>query len=389
MNKLRVKIILESTITKIIAIVILVVVLLLAIILPSVIATINRPEDALTAFNRDATSGTREAFVSKVLNSKEDEFTPGDNVLEVTNNESMIRAVSRNADTVGYVSFGTIATFDENGKAVLKDGAAKNINFASMYNSKQNTPIRPDKENIKNGDYTGQRYFNIFLRVDKESKDHLITEYDFNTNTINQDVSSLSDNLKASYFFYNWLIHSSEAHDFIETETGELPFASTSVDFEILNNKDYIDEYINQTKLTSNQLKLQIVGSTSASTLITELGDIFENDINTLYGANTVDVILATNGSGDAFKREVPGVDNSYIGLQSRQPKEQELNSWGYDVISNDVYNAFAIDAILVIYNDSKWKDNYYFTSESLEKLYTSNEYVVWDEVFTQEGGGA
>ncbi len=379
-TKLRLKIIWESTITRVMLIILLIIALLLAIILPSTLSA--RPKDSVTAFNRDATSGTREAFVEKVLQSDMDDFSPGSNVLEASNNESMIRSVERNRYSTGYVSFGTVAEFDKDGKAILKESMNPNkIGFTTL------DGIDPDKENILSGDYSGQRNFNMFFRVKKDSNEYNITNYDFNTNTITTDVSSLSDTLKASYLFYNWALYSTEANDYITNESGELPFNSSTIDF----TADYIKTYVDNTNLNSDKIRIEIIGSTSANEIAEGLTKIFEDDINTIYGSNSIEFVIATNGSGDAFKTTVPGVDEPYIGLQSREAKATELSSWGYDGIDPKTYHAFAIDAILIIYNKEHLGDKtikYDVNHEDLNNLYESNDYIQWENVFKPFAGG-
>ncbi len=387
-TKLRLKIIWESTVTKVALIVTIVFVLMLAIILPSILNA--RPKGSVIAFNRDVTSGTREAFVEKVLEQDPDEFSPGKNVLEASNNESMIKATLKNEYSTGYVSFGTVAEFDETGKAVLKDGIdSSKLSFATL------NSVSPDKANIIDGTYSGQRNFNMFLRVENESPDYAITTYDFENNTMIDDVSSLDDSLKASALFYNWIIYSQEALEVFENgypeldidPSGELPITTDRY----VMDEDYLNTYIKNTQITDDHIRIEVVGSSSASAVMEELSEVFEHEVNSIY-SDSLEFVIATNGSGDAFKKSIPGVENSYIGMQSREAKDEELSNWGYDSVDDLTYHPFAIDAILVIYNNEHLSNedkqtSYNVTSEDLNNLYQSNEIVMWEDLFTKGGG--
>ncbi len=370
--------------------------LLLAIILPSVLTRV--PEGSVTAFNRDATSGTREAFVEKALEpeGKGDglttkTWTPGSNVREVRNNDAMITFVKRQTNSIGYVSFGTIADFDKDGNPVMKKTANKNVSFATF------DGILPTKDNILNNNYEAARNFNLFFRAKKDSSEYEVTKYNFEDDSFSGDVTKLDniknkDDLEASYLFYNWVLHSSEATDVIDKgydadePTGEISMPGVKYDF----GKDKVDSYINTIGINKNkeQYMIEIVGSTSATALMTELMKEFDKDISNYYGLseNRLKLQLATNGSGDAFKATVSGTDRPFIGMQSREAQDNELSNWGYESVDASTYNPFAKDAILIIYNNNGVplaKDEYLnIDSQSIYDLYTNYEYYTYEDIF-------
>ncbi len=373
--KLKLKIIWDSKITKVILATFSILLLAMAVILPSALTA--RKTGQLIAFNRDATSGTREAFIEKVLGEDPDEFTPGKNVLEASNNESMIKSVIKNKYSVAYVSAGTIAELGED-SLTIKDKYVGNVGVAGYED------VMPNLTTISNGEYAPQRNFNAFFRVEEGSEEAKIVDWQ------TEDVTGLDDNLKASYAFYYWFQYSQEAHDFINqgseiayTDRGRIPITW-----------DNFEKYWDKTELESKDIRIEIVGSSSAQATMHELTDYVLEKVNEQYPDTNVQFIIATNGSGDAFKETVPGTTGAdYIGMQSREAKESELESWGYDETnSSDFYMPFAIDAILIIYNTkglANPEQEYYVTEEAMNRLYTVNDVVMFEEVFFPTGGDA
>ncbi len=408
-TKLKIRIIWESTITKIILTCSIVVILLLAIILPSILT--SRPNGSILAFNRDATSGTREAFVEKVIepgdwdedyneyeegaNFKE-VWSPGMNVREVRNNDSMITFVQREKNSVGYVSFGTIAYFDEEGNPFLRtdrDGM-DNISFTSFEG------VVPTKEAVLSGEYSASRNFNLFFRVNEDSNEYQITNYDWSNDSIDSESLSAinsvdnSNDLKAAYFFYNWILQSEEAAQIIN-ESGELSYSSFDDERGLWFNEDgeseKLDSYIDQTGLNvKNNILIEIVGSTSATAVMTDLTNEFDQIVSDKYDLSDEQLkfVLATNGSGDAVSTSSPaGTDHPFIGMQSKDQDYSGLSPWGESYLNDEtgeynskVYSAFAKDAILIIYN----------TESSLNGVslseYKPTELDVWGA--TPEEGG-
>lgn len=374
----------EKTSTKVILAITIIVLIILAIILPSILNA--RPKGSLLAFNRDATSGTREAFASKVLN--DEEFSPGKDVREVKNNDAMVHDVANNNNSVGYVSLATIASFDESGEFKFNDGVSKNINYSTL----DGTPIT--EESISTMTYGASRTFNSFFRVKKDSTESQILNYDFSTSTYTgESLVEESNELKASYLFYSWVNQSTQASEFL-TEEGFFPASDSTIDF----TNDVFINYATNEDIDLNlddELRIEIVGSTSAKEAIVDLSKEFEETILSIEPEIDMEFIIATNGSGDAFKETIPGATNAYIGLQSRSASESELSKWGWDDISesdgkysSDVYNSFIIDAILMIFNSESDEEGvkYTTTPEQLNKLYTNEDkdiFYSFDDIFT------
>lgn len=389
--KLKLKILWDSSILKVFLVLILFALIILAIIIPSIINP--RPKNSIIAFNRDANSGTREAFVNEVLdyNNRSYSFSPGFNVREVKNNDSMIRSVSSNKNTIGYVSFGTVAYFDNDGNPHLKqEYIDMNLNFA--YFSEDDNKISPTLENIQNKIYPS-RNFNAFFRVQKNSDEANILDYDYqywlnlseNNNNyefrVNEIYEMNNDTLKASYLFYSWLIYSTEAEEFIEN-LGEIPYSTDErIDFTPLMFEKYVDD-VNMN--LENEIIVEIVGSTSAYSITRELSNVFKNEINEYFSYDNFKFSFSMNGSKDAFSENVPGTISPYIGLQSREASDDELLSWGWNIDNQKNYFSFVIDAILVIYNT---KDNIsndeilYVNSDSLNKLYSDDKYYEYNDI--------
>lgn len=421
-TKLRIKIIWESKITRAIIAGIFAAAILLAIILPSILN--SRPKGSILAFNRDATSGTREAFVNETLEWDDEtngEWTPGSNVREVRNNDSMITFVQKQENSVGYVSFGTVAEFLEDGTPVMRTdrNGMDHVSFATF------NGVLPTYDNIKNNDseggYSSSRFFNAFFRVKQDSKEYSITNYDWATgskegvdldyiNTIDE-----SNDFKAAYLFFNWFSKSEEALEIIN-ENGEIPYSvieendqsrtswfdgDLNEDGETTFDNSIADTYIDNMGINHDeQVLIEIVGSTSATALMTDLTKEFDKVISEAYGLEEKDLkfVIATNGSGDAVKETVPGTDHPFIGMQSKNQSADGFSEWGDYLVDGEydknVYDSFAIDAILIIYNNENvdLKEDQYLnvTSDSLRELYTDNHYMYADDVFTlNDMGGA
>ncbi len=85
----------------------------------------------------------------------------------------MITFVQREKNSVGYVSFGTVAEFDEAGNPILRDRpGAENISFTTF------NGVVPTYDNIMTGEYEAARNFNLFFRVVEGSAEAEILNYD-------------------------------------------------------------------------------------------------------------------------------------------------------------------------------------------------------------------
>ncbi len=390
-TKAKMRIFFDSTIVRIVTAIFMVFILILAIILPS--ALTSRPKGSVLAFNRDASSGTREAFVKKVLDVDDDLWTPGSNVREVRNNDAMITFVQREKNSVGYVSFGTVAKFLDDGTPVLKERpGAENISFTT-YNG-----VVPTKQNI-NGtgpeEYEAARNFNMFFRVENGSDEYSITGYDWDTNTIGDvNLSTInsvenSNDLKVSYLFFNWVTRSAEAYNTID-DSGEIPFSSvwegngeTSREEWFNWGSSPIEKYVENMGVKNEHITIEIVGSTSCTSVMTELTHVFDEVVSERYGLGEkdLDFVLVTNGSGDAVKDVIPGADHPFIGMQSKDGKFE--GEFGYEMDGSEVmydtnvYTSFAIDAILMIYNIDGMEDKYNINNPEGDLLNMNRDDIV------------
>ncbi len=401
-TKSKFKIFLEGKTLKIIISILVIASILVVIVVPSIMT--SKPKWAAISFNRDATSGTREAFAEKVLEVNANEFSPGTNVREVKNNESMIKSVVKNEHSIGYVSFGTVANFTPKGHAYVKDQYKdKDINYATI------DGVSPDKDNLKAaGNYEAKRNFNSFFRVKNNTDESKILNWDWNDPVFNgpSTLKGLNNDLKASYLFYSWMDSSKQAEKILNTES-EVPTQNNKIDF----SDALVENYINDVNLNLNkEVKISIVGSTSARKVLDLLStDIKDKSFIYLaknnWGFKNIEFEKATNGSGDAFKDSIAGATDPYIGLQSREPKSSELKKWGWDSDHSKVYVPFAIDALLVVYNTKGLNDPLVTDPELRKKykkhrnlkgskkileLYQSNDWVRFDEILTliNKGGG-
>ncbi len=409
-TKLRLRIIWDATITKVILIVTLVVLLVLAIVLPSILTA--RPDGSILAFNRDATSGTREAFVEKVLQTDKKTWTPGSNVREVRNNDSMITFVEREKNSVGYVSFGTVAEFDEAGNPILRTdrNGMDHIAFTEYEG------VAPTYDAIFSGEYGAARNFNAFFRVVEGSNEYQITNFDWASMTIDDasleavNTTGHANDLKAAYLFFNWIQSSTEAYEVIE-ESGEIPYSPTESNggtrIDYFNTDDWgssvVDTFVTTMGIHKDeQILIEIVGSTSATALMTDLTNRFDDEVSEAYGLEEDELkfVVATNGSGDAVSETVPGTDHSYIGMQSKDQSADGFEGWGDYLVDEEynekVYASFAKDAILIIYNTSNLSQELKdviassesgllnVEKETLYDLYTYNEYMYYEDLFIE-----
>lgn len=398
-TRVKIKIFIGSKTFKVILSIFSIMVLSAVMVIPSILTM--RPKWSAISFSRDATSGTRQAFVEKVLLSDPKEFSPGANVREAKNNESMIKLVVNNRNSISYVSFGTVAHFNQNNEAALKENFnKKSINYATLGG------VEPNRENLKNGSYPATRDFNIFLRVDKESEESELLnstwdgkESEF-TNPKSESLKKIDNNLKASYLFYSWAYLSNQADELLKIES-EVSSTNPKIDF----TPEIVNSYVDAVALDKDaKIMIEIVGSSSARKVLDLLstdrdksfGNIAEND----WAFSKIEFIKATNGSGDAFRKTIAGTINPFIGLQSRAPGEIELSKWNWTkengVSDKDEtkkpYNNFAIDALLVIYNTKSLNDKVRRNIEieigdgkspnTLNNLYSLNEFMGFNEIF-------
>ncbi len=385
-TKTHIRIFVESKLFKVMIVIITIISISGIIIIPSLLTA--TPDWAAISFNRDATSGTREAFADKILDTDPDTFSPGKNVREVKNNESMIKSVIKNKHSIGYVSFGTVAYFDleDEGMSHIKEKYEDSpIQYATI--NGVNPQLDPNTHELNN--YNAKRNFNSFFRVEKNSNEAKFLDSSWGTTFDNpNDLTTFDNDIKGSYLFYSWMNYSNEAADLLLKES-EVPSSTKRIDF----TDDLVNDYIDDVELNVDErIKISVVGSSSARKVLdllsTEVeGESFKYIAEENWGLSNVEFEKATNGSGDAFKESIAGTTDPYIGLQSREPKEGELLSWGWNYEDvNTPYIPFAIDALLVIYNTKGLDDDANIHrningSDEIYKLYSDNDWVRFDDV--------
>ncbi len=387
--------------------------LILAVFLvPTTLSFIAFNKGDVFAYTRDHSSGTFEAFDEKVLGNDET-ATPqkfSKNVMEVSSNDRMVSDVQANANTIGYVSLGTIGTFNEAGE-FGKNSTYDDISILSFEEQ------FPNEANIKEGTYGPSRNFNQFFRVENGTPEAEIlkiqpvvnktngvkTTY-WNTNDVNSsEVQGLSNEEKLSYAYYQWILHSPEAEKIIEAD-GEIsndgnkwaPGTTLAVETELMEIL-YSDDVLVEFDGFDKKVKIEQVGSTSVQAIITD----FETLLSPYLNEYNVYLSHVQNGSGDASKvSPPPGTSSPYIGFQSREPQNDgktfEYSAWGYKDIDelqkSNAYNAFAIDAIAIIANNDGLMINNgqvdiainNITEEIIRKIYYDGS-LSWQELYNQD----
>lgn len=399
-----------------------VVLAIILITLPTLSIINNFQSNYIIAFNRDPNSGTREAFDTTVIDTPG--YSPQHHVLEVANNDRMISSVTKNKNTIGYVSLGTIGNFDSlTGEFILNSELENDIKVLDYQADGPNGTnpsanfYSPSLTNIENGNYEPQRPFSQFFRVDYGTNEANILDvyYDKSSNTFKTsstyNLMSLAPSEKLSYLFYEWILYSSEASKVIASfgnvdlnSAGKKNFTKTTY-FSYVNLMwPTVDAAINDAKNT----RIELIGSTSSAEIIKKEAQLFTFLVsNVIYSYQTgIDLnnlwinqlyisvnyqyyfSFNFNGSGDAFKRNVPGTNQSWIGYQSREYNQSEITSWGWtDSTLNhyrtNVYTEFAIDALAIIANtkNSTLDSISGIRQSELYKIYATNEAITWENI--------
>ncbi len=345
--------------------------LMLVIFLPIVFSSQNLYGKSVVAYNRDANSGTREAF-EKSINFNSDRQKYSRNVLQVSGNDDMLNKIKNSTNSIGYVSLFSAIEKDSDGEYQTLDGIDI-LKFDGI------DPIEDIENNMDN--YHAKRYFNVFLRVDQKYND-LISKNMFGGDpnnaftsggTIVGDSQEIIDfrndyglkteqdliNFYASFLYYNWLIYSPDAKTALELSLskGDPDFNNTFQNF--LDNVDYVN-LVQNNDLTPI---IYTVGSSSVTASLNHTRVVFDD----LFPSGTEPQFeLLNNGSGDAFKSDnqiQPQFANHFwLGFQSRSPKDEEMNLYNQSFIATDnnysdieqniAYFSFDIDAIAFIVND-------------------------------------
>ncbi|BDV02314.1 MAG: hypothetical protein HPAVJP_2030 [Candidatus Hepatoplasma vulgare] len=333
------------------------------------------------AYNRDANSGTREAFNTAIdFDSQNDKYS--ENVFETNGNDMMFDRVAKTKNSIGYVSLDTL--YDDAGN-VSRDGI-KPLGTTAVPNPKD------IKENIQN--YEAKRPFNVFFRIPQDVSEYLhlpdnlyINSSEASSNGIDNifsenfvipsswdlppDVYQVNDEYEAkfavSYLFFNWIFYSNEAKDLMDLAYEPINLTKYSYFDSIPQSgeEDVVENYIENTGLDdyfssggydeNNRLKITTQGSTSVVSLLnTLMTDEEEGFISILEDHNLYITYEQVHlGSGDAFKNSTPTSSEIFLGFQSRGFEDEEItgDDWGYDLDLTQTYDLVNQDDFVVDLN--------------------------------------
>ncbi len=388
-------------------------IMMIPIIILSIALVTKSPTNGTTinAYNRDASSGTREAFEEAInFDSEVDKYS--NNVNEVSSNDQMMERVKKDQHGFGYSSYESAIANEEDFTILRFNG------------------IDLTRDNILNGDYDAIRPFNMFFRT----PDSLLDEYGYdevygklydnlyiNSNEVNSgnslniwdngfdmsgfnNLEELNDEFYLSWAFYNWVLYSSEAQE----EILSLGFNYSNITYDSVN---MLDNFLVNTNLSSKEIQLKTIGSTSVLSSLGKLLNDADNGFISIISSidNTIKINhdSAHLGSGEAFSDN--GDSNSYLGFQSRGMKESELterwidvNEIGNVLTTNGFYDSTSIlredyfpyatfenDAVAFLinnnltftFNDIKMKP-IGITAEGVKSIYT-NSNTTYEILFT------
>ena len=251
----------------------------------------------ITVISREEGSGTRDAFteLTGVLENDVDRTVDS---AEISNSTSVvIQSVAGNDAAIGYVSMGSMS---DDVKALSIDG------------------VEATTENVKSGDYTLQRSFNIVTKgeIDELTQDFI---------------------------------------DFILSEEGQ----------DIVEEEGYIAAVEDSSSYESRGLSgtIRLAGSTSVAPVMEVLADEFKE-----YNEG-VTVEIQQTGSGAGIQSTIEGVCD--IGMASRDLDEAET---GEGLTSQEI----ALDGIAVIVNHNNQLND--ITTDDLMKIFTG-EITNWADV--------
>lgn len=333
------------------------------------------------AYNRDANSGTREAFNTAInFDPENDKYS--ENVFETNGNDMMFDRVSKTKNSIGYVSLDTL--YDDAGNVTYE--GIKPLGTTNVPNPED------IKDNIEN--YEAKRPFNVFFRVPQSTSEklHLTDNLYINSSeassegqdnifsenfvipdswNLPSDSYQVNDEYEAkfavSYLFFNWIFYSNEAKDLLDLAYEPINLTKYSYfdSFPQQGEEDVIENYIENTGLDDyfanhydkdNPLKISTQGSTSVvSSLNTLMLDEEEGFINVLENHDLYITYEQVHlGSGDAFKNSTPASEEIFLGFQSRgfDPKEITGDEWGYDLEATQNYDSVNLEDFTVDLNE-------------------------------------
>lgn len=299
---------------------------------------------AITKYNRDGESGTRDGFYTKlgVEDAKKDDTYLASGSVTVTSNGDMMAKVGADEYGIGYSSLADLST---SVRAVKVEG------------------VEASEATVKDGSYVLQRNFNYVTK--------------------NLTLTNVHDALIQSYVSF---MFSQEGIAIIQNDGGILnddALAAATPWSEI------IADTINNTWVTTLGLSasgatnasipgetIRFVGSTSVEPISTALSDAWA----ALFGANAPKVNHNHTGSGDAVKNLANGTGD--IGFASRDFNESEKSEH-----TDYVFGTICRDAICPIVNPANPVEN--LTLSQLRGIFLNADhvlegdstYTIWSQV--------
>ncbi len=368
------------------AVIVFILMSIFTIILSLILLNKNSISGIINPYNRDATSGTREAF-EKAIDFDPDLDRYSNNVNEVSSNDQMSDRIKTDKNGFGYLSYETIKNNYDDYNVLTFNGVPLN------------------EETIINLEYDAVRPFNLFFRVPSTIKN----DYDLNEiylflfdnlyinsfevkgfgtekNIWDDGYSTtltlnLSNEFIISWAFYNWILYSNEAQGNIIG----LGFNKTKDKY---NGIEMLNDYLKNFSLIGfgDEIFIETMGSTSVISTLNKLFYDEEYGFSKLLFDN-FNLKISYNGgnhtgSGSAFKLN----DEVFLGFQSRGMKWTEIiddwipETWTEnDVINDDgFYESYLLDSLNYIpYSTFEYDAIGFVMNKNLKFNYNGKKYEI------------
>lgn len=254
----------------------------------------SNTKQSIYVYTRDATSGTREAFISAI--GLEDMSA---SAIEVSSNGDMATKVGNDANGIGYVSLST-------------DFAANKLVPLAFEG------VVPTEETVLDGTYAMQRPFNYVTRASG----------DFGSDEKEQLVAA----------FIDFMCNSTEGMSVVKSAHGIVDTSKGTPWAELAKNHPIVTQ-------DNSAITLNTAGSTSVNGTLKAALETFQPM------AGNFQFAMNQTGSGDGFKRvlgsEKDGANAADIGFASRAFKAEE------DVAQAMASGSYCIDAVVAVVNES------------------------------------
>ena len=254
----------------------------------------SNTKQSIYVYTRDATSGTREAFILAI--GLEDMSA---SAIEVSSNGDMATKVGNDANGIGYVSLST-------------DFAANKLVPLAFEG------VVPTEETVLDGTYAMQRPFNYVTRASG----------DFGSDEKEQLVAA----------FIDFMCNSTEGMSVVKSAHGIVDTSKGTPWAELAKNHPIVTQ-------DNSAITLNTAGSTSVNGTLKAALETFQPM------AGNFQFAMNQTGSGDGFKRvlgsEKDGANAADIGFASRAFKAEE------DVAQAMASGSYCIDAVVAVVNES------------------------------------